>query len=225
MNCIRILLVEDNAGDARLLREALRDHEHQGRRALVPCGEASGATMGFGFELQHVARLDEATRFLRDQARGGADVVLLDLSLPDGRGLDNVRHLRTEAPQVPIVVLTGSSDDALSWQAVGAGAQDYLVKGEVESRSLVRSLRYAIERSQQMQELARAHAAVSEAHAELEIKQAELLEANARLEALATTDGLTGLKNHRAFQERLTQEFARARRYKTPLSLLLSTLR
>ena len=122
---IKILLVEDNPGDALLLRETLK--------------EATSAW----FEVEHVERLAEARKRLD---KGGIDIVLLDLSLPDGHGLDTVRQVHHDAPDVPIVVLTALDDETLAVKAVGEGAQDYLVKNQIDSKSLERSIRYAIER-------------------------------------------------------------------------------
>jgi signal transduction histidine kinase len=130
---MRILLVEDNPGDARLLRETLRE------------------AASLAFELTHVSRLAEASEVL---ALGEIDVVLLDLSLPDAFGLDTVARTLEAAPKVPIIVLTGTDDEQLAMQAVRAGAQDYLVKGQVESALLTRAMRYAIQRKQQEQERA-----------------------------------------------------------------------
>jgi len=122
---IRILLVEDNPGDARLLREFLRE------------------SASLSFELTHVDRLADARARMEAE---GADVILLDLSLPDAHGLDSVTRTLEFAPHVPIVVLTGLDDESAALAAVHAGAQDYLVKGQVESGVLTRSIRYACER-------------------------------------------------------------------------------
>jgi PAS domain S-box-containing protein len=122
---IRILLIEDNPGDARLLRELL------------------AAKDGASFNLEHEDRLSTALARL---AQGDTDVILLDLSLPDSQGLDGLNKICAQAPKVPIVVLSGLSDEAVAINAVQEGAQDYLVKGSVDSDSLVRSLHYAIER-------------------------------------------------------------------------------
>ncbi|MCX5994501.1 MAG: PAS domain S-box protein, partial [Chloroflexi bacterium] len=122
---IRILLIEDNPGDARLLRELL------------------AAKDGASFDLEHEDRLSTALARL---AQGDIDVILLDLSLPDSQGLDGLNKICAQAPKVPIVVLSGLSDEAVAIKAVQEGAQDYLVKGSVDSNSLVRSLHYAIER-------------------------------------------------------------------------------
>ncbi len=121
----RILLVEDSAGDARLLRELLRD------------------ATSFRHELIHVERLADA--LARCDATA-TDVILLDLSLPDAHGLETVERMLATMPATPIIVLTGLDDDAVAVRAVHAGAQDYLVKGSVDSSLLVRSIRYARER-------------------------------------------------------------------------------
>lgn len=122
---IRVLLVEDNPTDVLLLREAL---------AEVPLVH---------FELSDVAQLAEVKPYLSQEK---VDVILLDLGLPDSQGLDTLVKLRQQAPQIPIVVLTGLDDEELGLRALQAGAQDYLVKGQVEGTGLARSIRYAIER-------------------------------------------------------------------------------
>lgn len=128
---LRLLLVEDNPGDARLLRALLL--------------ESAPAS----WELVHAARLADAEPYL---AAGGIDAVLLDLSLPDAHGLETVARMRALAAELPIVVLTGTDDEALAVQAVQAGAQDYLVKGHADGRLLLRAVRYALERHRLQQE-------------------------------------------------------------------------
>ena len=122
---MRILLVEDNPGDARLLRELLR--------------EASASPV----ELTHVERLSEGRASVLEAA---PDVVLLDLSLPDARGMETVRGMLDAAPDVAIIVLTGLDDESTAIAAMQAGAQDYLVKGDVDGRLVLRAIRYARER-------------------------------------------------------------------------------
>lgn len=130
---LRVLLVEDNPGDARLLKETL-------------------AEAGSGrFELVHLVRCEEATRRLQAE---GFDIVLLDLSLPDSKGLETVERVRAVAERVPIVILTGLDDEEVAVAAAKLGAQDYLVKGHIDSHGLVRALRYATERKRQELELA-----------------------------------------------------------------------
>jgi diguanylate cyclase (GGDEF)-like protein/PAS domain S-box-containing protein len=120
-----LLLVEDNPGDARLLREMLSE---QGPHNT---------------ELTHVECMSEAERHLAERV---FDIILLDLGLPDAQGLAAVRRAHAAAPHVPLVVLTGLDDDSLAAQALQEGAQDYLIKGQIETRGLLRALRYAIER-------------------------------------------------------------------------------
>jgi two-component system cell cycle response regulator len=159
----RILLVEDNPGDARLMAELLTN------------------TGAGGIGLQHVDRISVALKRLREQK---FDVVLLDLSLPDGSGLESVVHMCAAVPQMPVIVLTGLEDDDLALAAVQAGAQDYLVKGQVDGALIARSISYAIERKR--------------------------LEKS--LQYLATHDTLTGLPNRRLFQDRMTHAIDRALR-------------
>jgi len=120
----RLLLVEDNPDDVDLLHETLREAEA-------------------GFELEHCARLKNALQRLSGE---NFDAVLLDLGLPDAQGLDTFLRVRSHAPHVPIVVLTGLDDESLAVTAVREGAQDYLVKGQLSADLLVRAIRYAIER-------------------------------------------------------------------------------
>jgi signal transduction histidine kinase len=122
---LHVLLVEDNAGDARLLREMFST-------------EKPGS-----FELTHLLRMSEAMIHL---GKGGVDVMLLDMGLPDAHGLDTVRQAHAVAPSVPLIVLTGLDDEALAAEAMKEGAQDYLIKGQIENRALPRALRHAIER-------------------------------------------------------------------------------
>ncbi len=121
----RLLLVEDNPGDARLLREML--------------GELGSQQT----ELTHAESMSEAEKCLTGR---GFDVILLDLGLPDAQGLNVVRRAHAAAPRIPLVVLTGLDDESVASQALQEGAQDYLIKGQIETRGLMRALRYAVER-------------------------------------------------------------------------------
>ncbi len=128
-----LLVVEDNAGDARLLREMFAEH-----------GIAAA-------NFKYVECMLDAEAHLESNA---VDIILLDLGLPDASGLDAVRRIRAAASKIPLVVLTGLDDESLALQALQEGAQDYLVKGQIETRGLLRSLRYAIERKYMEEELA-----------------------------------------------------------------------
>ena len=130
----RVLLVEDNPGDARLLRLAVAD---------------AGAGH---IRLVHEERLAPALERLASES---FDVILLDLSLPDAQGIDTLVRAHASAGGVPIVVLTGIDDEALAIQSLREGAQDYLVKGQVDGSLLVRALRYASERKRAMDAVAR----------------------------------------------------------------------
>ena len=122
---IRVLLIEDNPGDARLIREQLAEAgTAQFRMELI--GSLAGS----------FTRLD----------KGEIDLILADLGLPDSQGLDTLVRLHQRASSIPIIVLTGLDDQTIGDKAVLSGAQDYLVKGQPNSETLARAIRYAIER-------------------------------------------------------------------------------
>jgi two-component system, cell cycle sensor histidine kinase and response regulator CckA len=133
---IKILLVEDNPEDAVLVREMLSE------------------TNTVRFDLIHFDRLGQTIQFLKNE---NCDIILLDLSLPDCLGLDTFLQLHAAVPGVPIVVMSGFGDEELAVEALHRGAQDYLVKGQVDNALLVRSVRYAIERKQTGEALRKAH--------------------------------------------------------------------
>jgi diguanylate cyclase (GGDEF)-like protein/PAS domain S-box-containing protein len=122
---VRVLLVEDSPDHAALI-----------------CAKLKRATR-LRTEITHVGRLSSALECIAD---GGFDVVLLDFSLPDSFGIDTFRRAHEAAPRLPIIVLTSLDDNELAVQAVREGAQDYLIKREADTRLLVRSILYAIER-------------------------------------------------------------------------------
>ncbi|OHB78013.1 MAG: hypothetical protein A2W31_17920 [Planctomycetes bacterium RBG_16_64_10] len=121
----QVLLVEDNPSDARLIRELL-----------------AGAKRG-RFDVVTVERLATGLAALRG---GSYDTVLLDLSLPDSQGIDTFLAIQQQNPTIPIVVLSGLEDEELMLKAVHEGAQDYLVKADIDTNLLERALRYAVER-------------------------------------------------------------------------------
>jgi two-component system, cell cycle sensor histidine kinase and response regulator CckA len=134
---LKVLLVEDNPAYAMMVREMFRE-EHDSPVAVT-----------------HATRLREALAYLEQQ---NFSAVLLDLTLPDSEGIDTFMQARARAPWAPIVVLTGLDDEAVAATAVREGAQDYLVKGQVDGRVLYQSVRYAVERYAVTEELRRSEA-------------------------------------------------------------------
>ncbi|WP_052049808.1 hybrid sensor histidine kinase/response regulator [Leptolyngbya sp. KIOST-1] len=169
---VRVLLIEDNLAEARFLQEVLK--------GAPRCR----------FQLSHAQRLGEAIAQLGE---GAFDVALLDLTLPDSSGLDSLDLLLSQAPSLPVVVLTNTNDDDLAVAAVRHGAQDYLMKRSLQQEVLVRSLFYAIERQ-------RADAALREAN---EILEDRVRARTAELEA--TNRHLRQeIEQRQRIQERLT---------------------
>jgi diguanylate cyclase (GGDEF)-like protein/PAS domain S-box-containing protein len=120
-----VLLIEDNPGDARLIREMFNEQHSK------------------DIEVNHVECMGDAEKYLAGHA---VDIILSDLGLPDTQGLESVLRTRAAAPHVPLVVLSGQDDESVALQALKKGAQDYLIKGQIEPRELLRALRYAVER-------------------------------------------------------------------------------
>src|ERR1700730_3233288 len=130
----RVLLVEDNAGDARLVRESLND----------------------GLPGQFTVTVAESLKLVLETLRAvpdDVDVVLLDLSLPDSQGLETFRAVHALAPAVPILVLSGMNDESVALKAVNEGAQDFLRKDRVDSELLPRAIRYAMERHRLLEQV------------------------------------------------------------------------
>ena len=176
-----VLLIEDDPGDVLLIEEMLEQQD---------CIERFVA----------VNRLSEGIDFLR---LNQCDAVLLDMNLPDSSGLSTMTRLIDVAPCIPVIILTGLSDESFAVEAVKSGAQDYLVKGDIHGRILTRSMFYAVERKK----------------LELALKQTkDLFERQARI------DFLTGIYNRQMFNELLEAEMQRARRYGTALSLIMFDL-
>ncbi len=172
---INVLLVEDNDVDAQLTQDLLTEWSID------------------EFKITRTKTLGEGLVLL---SRERFDAVLLDLSLPDAFGLPTVRQVHATSPTIPVVVLSGVSDQSLALQAVQQGAQDYLVKGQGHPELLARSVRYAIERKR------------SEEH----------------LTYLAQYDHLTGLVNRSLFRDRLVQAMARSKRLNQSMGLMLLDL-
>lgn len=161
---ISILLVEDDGDDAIEVRDMLKE----------PSGQ--------NFDIDRAHSSAEARVHID---RSAVDCVLLDLSLPDARGLDALTRLRAYAPDLPIVVLSGTAEEGIAVNAIKEGAQNYLVKGRTDGQLLRRSISYAIERK----------------HAELDMAHE------------AMRDPLTGLPNRGLFLDRVRQALARSRRH------------
>jgi two-component system cell cycle response regulator len=172
---LNILLVEDNPGDARLFKEALEEPD------APDC------------VLLHCTSLAQALDRL---ATARPDVIVVDLGLPDAFGIDVVRQTRQGAPAVPVVVLTSRIDEALGLQALHEGAQDYLIKGELDSRLLTRALRYAIERHRMQ----------------------------VALQSESLTDELTKLHNRRGFMALGGSHLKAAEHTQTPFALVFIDL-
>ena len=131
---LKILLVEDNFVDADILQENLEE------------------VNDVQWELVHVETLTAGLKKLGEEK---FNIILLDLSLPDERGIATVKRVHHAVPETPIVVLTGFNDEEVALEAVREGAQDYLIKGEIQGNLLIRALRHAIERGQMLEQLRR----------------------------------------------------------------------
>lgn len=158
---IRVLLIEDEPAYAQAVKEFLRSPS---------------------FHLRHASSFRDAQTCL---AQESFDVALLDLTLPDNCGLQTFTDLKAAAPEVPVLVITGMSDESLALRAVREGAHDYLVKGELNPRTLERSVRYATERKASVDTLKLALADLKRAHEDLKTAQVKLVQAE-KLEAVST---------------------------------------
>ncbi len=122
---MNILLVEDEPGDVLLIQEMFKE------------------IVDTDFKLIHTNRLELALQHL---IKDNFDAMLLDLGLLDSQGMNTFTTMRMHSPQLPIIILTGLIDEEFAVNAIGEGAQDYLIKGQIDGRLLIRSIRYAIER-------------------------------------------------------------------------------
>ncbi|HEX8169961.1 MAG TPA: diguanylate cyclase [Thermoanaerobaculia bacterium] len=170
-HALRLLIVEDDLSSARSLAEMLAhsDDPH--------------------FTIRHVTSAAAACEAVRG---GDVDVVILDLGLPDATDLQALVQLEAAVHEIPVIVLTGRGEESLAADALHFGAEDYLRKGEIAFDSLIRSIRYAVERHRGVRDLAR--------------MKRELETANRDLERLTLIDPLTELLNRRGLQQALSRE-------------------
>lgn len=168
---LRLLIVEDDLRSAALLRELLEQSSQP------------------SFSIDHVTTAAAACTVVE---RGDVDVVILDLGLPDATDLQALYRLGECLLETPVIVLTGRGDESLAAAALHRGAEDYLLKGSINTESLLRSIRYAVERHHSVRDLAR-------------VKR-ELESANRTLERLTLIDPLTDLLNRRGLQQALSRE-------------------
>jgi len=146
---------------------------------------------GWNYAIRSIGRIEDSIPILD---AGDADLILLDLSLPDSAGLESFHRLRAQAPDVPIIILTGENDVAVAREALRKGAQDYLIKGQLEGNLLLHAVHYAAERHALHQEL----------------------------EELSLRDPLTGLYNRRGFMLLAGQSLLLAKRNGRESVLLLA---
>jgi len=179
---IRLLLVEDDPGDARRLRTLL---------------EAPGEV---AFQVEEARGVEDGLRRLRDER---FHVVLLDLSLEEGQGLEALARARIAAATVPIIAMAKQADETLAVRALRYGAQDYLVKDLTDERAVVRTVRYAVERHRILTDLAMARQ---------------------REHYLAMHDALTGLANRAAFLDQLRRALGYAARHAKQVAVLFLDL-
>ena len=174
-NHIKALLIEDSPDAERLIREELKD---------VPYSN---------IDIEWANRLSEGLDVIRKRK---VDVILLDLSLPDSQGYNTFVKAHVHAPQIPIVVLSGNSDESLAMKTIRAGAQDFLVKGELDAEVAVRSIHYSIERQRATNEL----------------------------RSMLLIDRLTGLHNRRGLLTLAEQQMSISRRDKKDLFIIFVDL-
>jgi PAS domain S-box-containing protein len=139
---IRVLLIEDNLGDAKFINEMINE------------------ARDFRYKFDHAFRLSTGLEYIQKKKY---DIILLDLGLPDSIGLETLLEVHSAAESTPIVIMTGLDDDELGLKAVQLGAQDYIIKLQIDSNLLIRSIRYAIERKKISQKLIESQTNLAEA--------------------------------------------------------------
>lgn len=179
---IDVLLADNDSGFVRTFR------------ASIKCAAQER------FDLTRVGRLADTIRCLRKER---FDIVMLDPHLPDSEGFDTFMNVRMQAPDVPVILLSRNYDEELAVRAVQNGAQDVLVKDQLDAVSLMRSMRYAIERHRLL---------------------ADLEQEREKERRLAYFDALTGLPNRQLFLDRLDLALAHAQRYSEKLAVMFIDL-
>lgn len=180
----RILLIDDDIEDLDMIEEFL----------LKTGGQSPD------FMIENARSLESGLQLL---IKNGIDIILLDLNLPDSKGMETFLKINKAAPDIPVIIMSVIYDDALAIEAVRKGAQDYLFKKETSPEVLARTIRFAMERHR---------------------LRRELTKANSRLERLAMIDPITELFNRRGLQEILSHELQRAQKKNANLLALLVDL-
>jgi PAS domain S-box-containing protein len=186
---VKILLIEDSVDDADLIRRKLKK------------------TSGAGFIVTVASRLEDGLELI---AKSTPDLILSDLGLPDSHGLDTITKLLLAVPDIPVVVLSGFNDESTAMKAVQAGAQDYLVKGQLDNTQLERTIYYSIERARLQAELEQHTQEITKVQANLQ----KILENNADAivvvgenKRIIFTNPAFELLLHRSQKELLSQPF------------------
>ena len=192
---IRLLMIEDNVLDVEIVRELLIDEQ------LLATTIEHRETLAAGIQ-----RLENS--------HSPIHVALLDLSLTDAQGLKCFEQVHQSFPELPLIILSGNTDDTLALEAVQKGAQDYLVKGRFDSTLLQRSLFCAIERQKLVLELK------DKTRKLLQLSE-QLEKVNHNLQQLTMVDGLTQINNRRRFDQVYAKEWKRLCRVQEPLSVIM----
>lgn len=192
---IRLLMIEDNVLDVEIIRELLIDEPL------------------LSITIEHCDTLSTGIQRLQD-SHSSIDVAMLDLSLPDAKELQCFEQVHQAFPELPLIILSGNTDDTLALEAVQQGAQDYLIKGKFNTRLLQSSIFYAIERQKLLLGL-------KDKTQRLQDLSEQLEKSNQTLERLATMDGLTQVSNRRRFDHVYLAEWKRLSRKQEPLSLIV----
>ncbi len=206
-NSLNTLLVEDNPGDAFIIKELLK------------------LKSSLNFNVIHCTRLSLAIKQLNEKK---IDVILLDLGLPDSQGCETISQMIEMAPNIPIIVLTGQHNEDFSLEVVQKGAQDYLVKSQISAEVLIRSIRYSLERIHLVEKLQEREKELSNFTKKLadEVLERtyELKQQNDKLQYLlkiSNTDPLTGIPNRYCWEQVLERDWKKSIRESQPISLIM----